>query len=92
MNHKNPVHSSAPKFPYNHFNIIPHLILGVPSGLFLADFQAKIMHAFLISPMRATCPGHFNLLDVIAPIIFAEENKQQSSLLCNFLYIPVTSS
>jgi hypothetical protein len=33
----------------------------------------KTLHAFLFSPIRATCPTHLVLLDLIFVIIFGEE-------------------
>jgi hypothetical protein len=58
-----------------------HLSLYLTNGLFLP---------FL--PIRAACPCHFSLLELIILITFDEEYKLWSSSLCNFLQSPVTSS
>ena len=50
------------------FNIILHLYLGLPSGLFSSSFPKKTLYA--THPMRATCRA--NLLDFLTRIIFGE--------------------
>jgi len=47
-----------------HSNNISHLGLGLPSGLFHLGFPTKILNV-LISIMRAACPNHLILLDLI---------------------------
>jgi hypothetical protein len=49
-------------------------------------------YAFVIFPMRATCPDHLILLDLIILIICSEAYKSCSSSFRNFLCPPFTSS
>jgi hypothetical protein len=40
---------------------IPKLHLSLPSGHFPRDFDAKMVHALLVSPVPTICPIHHSL-------------------------------
>ena len=69
-----------------------HLRLRLLSGLLPSGFPSKSLYTSLSSPIRATCPAHLILLDFITRTILGEEYRSFSSLLCNLLHSPVTSS
>jgi len=70
----NPVHTTS-HFLKIHFDItLPHTHthththLGIPSGPFLLGFLTKTLYAPLLAPIRATCPAHLILLDLLTRI------------------------
>jgi hypothetical protein len=94
VNHLNPAHIITPYF----FNTVTILILSshlrqvLATCLFPSGFTSKIAYAFLISPMRATCPAHLILIDLIIQIRSGGELKLCSFWLWNILQPLVTVS
>jgi hypothetical protein len=69
--------------------LLKHLHLGLPSGLFPSSFMTRILYPFCTSSIRATCPTNL-ILDL--PLGQYMDYKLWSSLMCNFLQSPFTSS
>jgi hypothetical protein len=69
-----------------------HLHLGLPSALFHSGFLTKTLYTCLVAPMRATCPAHLILLELITLVTFGEAYKLWSYSLCSLLQSPATSS
>jgi hypothetical protein len=57
----------------NYLNIsLRHLCLGLSSDLFPHGFPTNIVHTYLFARIRATCPAHLILLDLMILIILGE--------------------
>jgi hypothetical protein len=74
------------------FILSSHLGLGLPSGPLPSGLPTKIVYASLSFPIRATCPTHLILLDLIIRTIFGDEHGPLSSSSCSLLHSPVASS
>jgi hypothetical protein len=91
LSHINPVHAPLPTF-WNYILILSsHLRLGLPNGLFPSGLPINTLYTPLLSPICATWPTHFILLDLITWIISGEEYRSLSSSSYSILY-PLTTS
>jgi hypothetical protein len=52
--------------------------------------RERILDAFHLSPIRATCPTHHIIFGLITLLISGEECNAWSTKLCNFLQVSVT--
>jgi hypothetical protein len=69
-----------------------HPSLGHPGDRFTSAFSPITYTSSCIPSIRATCPAHLILLDLIILITLGEEYKSHSSSLCSFLHPPAISS
>jgi hypothetical protein len=86
-----PVHPPPPHwfhFSKKHLIISSLLCLGLPSGLLLSGFSTKILYAPLLS-LYVLHALSICLLYLITRMIFAEEYRAYSSLLCSLLHSPL---
>jgi hypothetical protein len=72
--------------------LFSHLRLGLPSGRLPSGLPTKSLYASIFSSTRATCPAYLILLDLITRIIFGDEYRSLSPLLCILLQSPAFSS
>ena len=87
-----PVHTPTSHFLKIHLIII----LSSTSGSCKWSLSLRFPHQYPVYasslPIRATCPAHLILLNLITRTILGEKYRSLSSSLCSFLHSPITSS
>jgi len=79
-----PVNNFPDYFPKIHLILSSYLCLGLLSGLFPSGFSTKILYAFTIIPLPATCPSHLFLLDFVT-LYFVKHVSFEAPQLCYLL-------
>jgi len=88
----NPVHTPTSYLLKIHLNIIISSTPGSPQWSFSPRFPHQNPVYASPLPIRATCPAHLILFDLITRKILGEEYRSLSYSLCSFLLSPITSS
>ena len=86
------VHKPTSHFLNMHLNIVLPSTPGSPKCSLSSGFPTKTLYTPLLSHIRATCPAHLILLNIITRTISDEEYRSLRSSLCRFLHSTVTSS
>jgi hypothetical protein len=71
----NPIHTLTSRFLKIDLNIILPSTPGSPKWSLSLRFTTKTLHITLPSPIRATCPAHFILLEFITGKILGQEYR-----------------
>jgi hypothetical protein len=75
LSHINPVHAPHPTSLTSILILSSHLCLGLSSGLLPSGFPTKTLYATILFPIRATCPTHLSIRDLITQMIFGEAHR-----------------